>query len=314
MEIRFNLVRPQGRAIAHRAWHGLARLLGIGGLALIGCAEAESDPGRADRPVPSVEAANVEPTRPRPTCSEQYGSPVLSGVQSPAATPADWFDAVAIDRVWGVAENVSVERTPNAEPVLAVRFPAGSFSPGRAPPHPLGGAGFVAKTSATPAERACLTYRIRFSPGFAFVKGGKLPGLYGGAGPTGGDAVTGYDGFSVRLMWRRNGAGEAYAYVANKESDYGASLGRGAWSFAPDAWTEMALEAVMNSPGVPDGILRVWADGRLVLEHTGILYRRRADQGVDGLMFSTFFGGGDPSWATPVDQTIRFADFRLYVE
>jgi hypothetical protein len=28
--------------------------------------------------------------------------------------------------------------------------------------------------------------------------------------------------------------------------------------------------------------------------------------GVEGLMFSTFFGGADPSWASPRTQSVRF--------
>ena len=58
-----------------------------------------------------------------------------------------------------------------------------------------------------------LEYEVFLPAGFDFVKGGKLPGLMGGpSGDCGGGADP--DGcFSVRLMWRRDGAGEAYMYV-----------------------------------------------------------------------------------------------------
>jgi len=55
-----------------------------------------------------------------------------------------------------------------------------------------------------------LTYDIAFDENFDFVKGGKLPGLRGGAnnGCEGGSQPNGTDCWSTRLMWRKNGAGE----------------------------------------------------------------------------------------------------------
>jgi hypothetical protein len=50
-----------------------------------------------------------------------------------------------------------------------------------------------------------LSYYVRFSENFDFVKGGKLPGLFGGVGNSGGEIPDGTDGFSTRFMWRRNG-------------------------------------------------------------------------------------------------------------
>ena len=54
-----------------------------------------------------------------------------------------------------------------------------------------------------------LEYEVYFPTGFEWVKGGKLPGFLGGPiGCSGGDDP--YGCWSVRLMWRREGAGEAY--------------------------------------------------------------------------------------------------------
>src|SRR3546814_13585034 len=49
---------------------------------------------------------------------------------------------------------------------------------------------------------SCLHYRVRFPEDFDFNKGGKLPGLYAGEAPSGGEKVSGEDGWSIRLMWR----------------------------------------------------------------------------------------------------------------
>ncbi len=56
-----------------------------------------------------------------------------------------------------------------------------------------------------------LSYDIAFDKDFDWVKGGKLPGLRGGpnaTGCSGGNQPTGSDCFSVRLMWRQEGAAE----------------------------------------------------------------------------------------------------------
>ena len=53
-------------------------------------------------------------------------------------------------------------------------------------------------------EAVELEYRLKFEDGFDFVRGGKLPGLAGGAGNSGGSRPNGTDGFSARMHWRTN--------------------------------------------------------------------------------------------------------------
>jgi hypothetical protein len=55
----------------------------------------------------------------------------------------------------------------------------------------------------------------------------------------------------------------------------------------------------------------VWQDGRQVFESTGLEFRTTGDLRIEGLFFSTFFGGSDTSWASPVDQYADFAGFAL---
>lgn len=79
---------------------------------------------------------------------------------------------------------------------------------------PVGGFGVWTKEHIS--HTAILTYGIFFPAGFNFVKGGKLPGLYGGkTSCTGGDPAV--DCFSTRIMWRADGQGELYLY-ANREA------------------------------------------------------------------------------------------------
>ena len=58
-------------------------------------------------------------------------------------------------------------------------------------------------------EAVEVSYRVKFGPKFDFVRGGKLPGLFGGKGNTGGNKPNGTDGFSARLHWRTNGSAKS---------------------------------------------------------------------------------------------------------
>ncbi|WP_232667380.1 polysaccharide lyase [Pseudonocardia sp. TRM90224] len=194
--------------------------------------------------------------------------------------------------------------------VLRVAYPAGSAS--RSAGGPEGGLQAYLQLAGGPAETAELEYSVRFPAGFDFVKGGKLPGFYGGTVTGGREIPDGTDGLSTRYMWRADGAGEVYAYLPSSE-EHGTSLGRGCWSFTPGEWTTMRQRVQLNTPGGKDGRVTVWQDGRQVLDVTGLEFRSAADLRIDGLFFSTFFGGSDSSWASPVDQYTDFAGFRLSV-
>jgi hypothetical protein len=158
-------------------------------------------------------------------------------------------------------------------------------------------------------DDATLTYQVRFPVGFQFVKGGKLPGLCGVACYTGG--TNGQNGFSARLMWRTAGAGEAYVYSATTVG-YGDSLGRGNWYFQADGkWHTISEHVHMNTPGVADGTIDIAYDGIAVSHDSGITFRTTSSVHIDGLMFSTFYGGHDSTWAPTTTTTLDFANFRL---
>lgn len=195
---------------------------------------------------------------------------------------------------------------------LRVRYPAGSVSPGyaRSARAPLGGGQFFATMGITPQTGVRLRYSLRFSENFNFVRGGKLPGLFGGRGNSGGNRPNGTDGFSTRFMWRQNGEGEVYAYLPTSDR-FGTSIGRSGWRFRPGVWHQLEQEVILNRPGQANGRIRVWLDGREVVNQGGLTFRSVDQLQIDGLFFSTFFGGDDRSWATPRDVHIDFADFSL---
>ncbi len=229
----------------------------------------------------------------------------LGGVPGPYAV-ADWKrDWPGCDFQDGVKEgHVSLLEE------AGVRWLRVGFVPGQIGPE-KGGAGW--RWPIGRQEVAELRYTLRFSPDFDFVKGGKLPGLCGGPeNVSGGRPADGSNGFSARLMWRREGRGEAYVYHKNQPEKYGESF-----AFPPDfrfptgKSIGVRLAVGMNAPGRRDGTLRVWIAlpgeaERAVVMREDLEWRSAATFGVDGLYFETFHGGNDPSWAP---QRACHADF-----
>jgi hypothetical protein len=201
---------------------------------------------------------------------------------------------------------------PRFRTALRVKYPADSASQLSAASSDTehGGAQLYLTWDRGPVGEAYLRYFVRFPDGFDFVKGGKLPGLYGGRMNNGRKIPDGTNGFSTRYMWRTGGAGEVYAYLPTSVA-HGTSLGRGDWRFPTGTWTELEQHVRLNTPGQADGSVEVWLNGVPVLTRTGLIFRTTTDLKIEGLFFSTFFGGGDASWATPVDQYADFAGFTV---
>ncbi|KAI9228589.1 MAG: hypothetical protein DHS80DRAFT_9149, partial [Piptocephalis tieghemiana] len=204
--------------------------------------------------------------------------------------------------------------------VLRVHFPKGSYAQSQSGSK-AGGVNFYAQPfSPGNYTSAYLSYDVSFPANFSWARGGKLPGLYGGE-PDGmcSGGVDSEQCFSARFMWREKGAGEVYMYLPiHKEHSfcqrryvsctegYGQSIGRGKINFDPGKWTRMEMYMRMNDPHTSNGVLVVAVDGVKVLEENGMPWRSSGSVGPSSLMFSSFFGGHDSSYATPVDQDLFF--------
>jgi hypothetical protein len=195
---------------------------------------------------------------------------------------------------------------------LKVLYPKGKFGPEG------GGAEWILKFDKSYQELYC-SYRIKFSKNFEFVKGGKIPGLAGGKGNTGGHPPNGKDGWSARMMWRMGGQIIQYLYHPEQAGKYGDDL---KWTdesefplyFSPRRWYLVEHHIIMNTPGQHDGIIETWLDGKPALKKTGIRFRDIDSFAIDMFQFSTFFGGGDDSWSAVKDEYIYFDDFIISEE
>ncbi|KAG1139277.1 hypothetical protein G6F37_009791 [Rhizopus arrhizus] len=221
--------------------------------------------------------------------------------------------------------------TNSTSVVMKVDYPAGSYAPigtKNGNNGVKGGAEFFSRPNGKKEyNTGLLSYDVAFGSDFNWVKGGKLPGIYGGkVGPgcSGGEKATGANCFSVRMMWRAKGAGEAYAYIPTSKSlcsekevlchgSYGTSFSRGVFSFSVMKWSHIEIYVKTNSGNHTNGILKVWQDDSLVIDQQNIKFRANESLGVSSLMFSTFFGGGSTSYATPVNTSSYFRNFQLSI-
>ncbi|KAG6840487.1 hypothetical protein C0991_006430, partial [Blastosporella zonata] len=202
-------------------------------------------------------------------------------------------------------------------PVLIANYPKGSYAGAKDIP-----AGFIFEASGGPgadlnnAKEAKLSYEVQFPEDFEFDLAGKLPGLcealqfvaepYGGSNPTIGKTCSGgrhNDGcWSARLMWRKDGAGELYAYLPTKDQKlavckgkcdvkYGASIGTGNWTFHPGEWTQLSERVKLNDVGKMNGEIEVFAGNKSVIFVDNLELRGTEEGRIDGAMVHTFFGG-----------------------
>jgi len=134
-------------------------------------------------------------------------------------------------------------------------------------------------------------------------------------------------------MFRTDGAGEFYTYlppydvpgfeVNQKQCDvppfsecnptYGASVGRGSFTFATGAWTTVSQRILLNDVGTANGEIELFANGQSVVNVSGLILRDSDDGKFRGMQMQTFFGGSTPDFATPITQDAYFADFSIAI-
>lgn len=250
-------------------------------------------------------ATTSTPTSATTTTTTTTSSPTTTTVTplwKDSFTASPWSSTWNVRSSWGLSNAAVTQQSGASVPTfMRITYPAGSVGEGsewKAKP-------FAARDSAH------LRYQVRFPTDFDFVRGGKLPGLYGGAGNSGGNIPDGTDGWSTRMMWRAGGKGEVYAYLPTSDT-WGTRLGTGSWNFTADGkWHSVEQEVVLNTPGSKNGEVTVWYDGVKVHHATGLTFRTTDTLKVDGVFFSTFFGGNDATWATPRTVHADFANFAV---
>ena len=197
------------------------------------------------------------------------------------------------------------------------------------------GAQFFVTPSGYPhgATDVTLSYDVYFPSSFSWVRGGKLPGAYGHSTHCSGGRDSNHC-ISTRFMWRANGEGELYLYFPKGDQpnfdtwskhqqasihtndNYGVSIRSPRFVFTHGKWINLKQQIHLNSVrssghGNPDGWIKVFMnhESTPVMMIEDALLRKYDDVKIDGIFFSTFFGGHDDTWASAHDTYTLYKNF-----
>lgn len=243
--------------------------------------------------------------------------------------PVGPYSEEVLKKHWNIASGKGMEFCEivslEGENVLQINYPKNEVGKG-----PLWNYKFE-----KPFDEYTLEYKVRVPNDFDFVRGGKLPGLYGGSGPAGGASVAEADGFSERIMWRELGVLCQYVYYMDKRiqkkwgenfifttaSNKNMPITEDMWKtmnthfderiyLTPDKWHTLKTYIKMNTPGQEDGKIIAWIGGKEAV-NVNLRFRNDLSFGIDRFKFTTFFGGNDETWAPKKDEKMYFKDIKI---
>ena len=157
------------------------------------------------------------------------------------------------------------------------------------------------------------SYWVKFPENFDFVRGGKLPGIGSFEPRVGGVKPNGNDGWSVRVMWDKDGKLGQYVYHPDQPKNFGDFL---VWDMPPvekGQWYHIKTLVRLNTPGERDGIITTWLDGKPVLDKHDLRFRNSSNLQIERFLFAVFFGGTGAEWAPPRNLALYLDDFTLSV-
>lgn len=196
---------------------------------------------------------------------------------------------------------------------LKVFFPEFSVGPSQG--------GHQAGILLEPAEQYYLSYWLRFDENFSWGgtdHGGKLPGLAQGDLCSGGQVCDGTNGFTVRYMWREDGAAVLYLYHMDKPHRWGEdfpllSTDKTPLFFEPGEWIHLVQRVRVNTEDQANGEVQAWINGDEALNLAGLRFVT-GDRKVDTFYVSTFHGGNTASWGPLNDSYLWIDDIRIWSE
>jgi hypothetical protein len=238
-------------------------------------------------------------------CSTRYGQGTqLSLERSPGEllTSAD-LQARFGGTDWGLLDNARVVEIKDNGPRPAIEVRLAKVPAEAAPDNHRAGMGFTwTPRGVHGVSSACLTYSLLMPSDFDFAKGGRLPGLQANAQAQ----TTAAHVPSIRAGWREAGGLEVSAQLAGWSDARPLANDRRDYPLPRGQWVALEQEIVLNTPGQKDGVVRVWADGALRFEKTGLALRDSADVRITGVAAEALSYGAVPSrerklWFSPLE-------------
>lgn len=212
----------------------------------------------------------------------------------------------------GLDRNVEIGAEPGAPKPIAikVRLPAGTGAPDAAN-SAAGGMTFPWEpANIRPHAAACLAYSVRLSDSFDSSHNGVLPALEGAN-----DA--GDQRFSVGAAWLNSGESGLASEIALKPEP-GETPRKPVTevettnvAFPKGRWLRVNQEMVLNAPGESDGIVRLWIDGKLVVDRTDVRLRSEKSVTFTGVAARAHMLGDHMGTPAQADSSIALTPFEL---
>lgn len=255
----------------------------------------------------------VETTK---VCAARYNVSTLLPIKNERGellSPIE-LQAMAGTREYGMLEQARIASVAGAPApvVLQIAIPQGLAKSKRGADDTPSGVGMRwAPPEIAGATSACLTYSAFLPADFEAGDGGMLPGLYGGSRFDGYDRGEKKPGFAARVMWRDNANGDVTVQGPRIADKSAASIGRDRFQFKRGRWVQIEQEVVLNTPGKPDGVYRLWVDGVMRLERYKLQWRDEAGTTIDGVVGNVGYGTVDKPGKAPRASQISLTPFEL---
>lgn len=153
------------------------------------------------------------------------------------------------------------------------------------------------------------SYWVKFPEHFEFVKGGKLPGIGSNMAGSGGHKADGYNGWSVRVMWDKDGRLGQYIYHPDQPTQFGEFFAWDTTSIPKNQWHQIKTEVRLNTSGKRDGLIKTWFNGELVFERNNFRLRNSHTLPIERILFSVFYGGEGTQWQPKQDNHLYIDDW-----
>jgi hypothetical protein len=214
---------------------------------------------------------------------------------------------------WGMLENAKIVESgdaPSAE-ILEVSLPKGTGN-GFDEAVPRGGIGFLwSPIEMTAATSACLHYDVWLPEDFDFATNGMLPGLFSGSNFDPRTLGEKGSGFGTRLSWGKEGKIQVVMQSPAEGGWQVSPMGKSGNKLKTGRWISVDQEIVLNAPEKSNGVVRMWIDGKLIVETKD--KKLRDDDGilVAGVLADVAYGGINISGMAPKDAVVRLSPFSL---
>lgn len=218
------------------------------------------------------------------SCTHRYPAGMqfaLDGPSGAALTPNE-LQGMLGWRQWGITENAKVTGLSNAPGKKVLRVNLKDVKPDDGTIAKNGVGFFWPIEKVRTVRAACMSYRVYLPSDFKFEAAGRLPGLAGDS--SGVDAMRPGDtaSFAARVGWSPDGT--VGTEVLTPDSVRTWRIGGKSHVWPRGKWVKVEQEIVLNTSGKSDGAVRLWLDGALIGDETGLSLRGNSNTGFAGVV------------------------------